>query len=57
MPDARSLMEEIGRDLESVEREIRSHAYATQRLIHILSTFPQLSTHPELHELTRLRGC
>jgi len=29
---------------------------ATQILIHILSTFPQLSTHPGLHELTRLRG-
>jgi hypothetical protein len=27
MPDARSLMEEIGRDLKSVERAIRSHPY------------------------------
>lgn len=30
MPDARSLMEEIGRDLESVEREIRSHPYLAE---------------------------
>jgi len=30
MPDARSLMEEIGRDVESVEREIRSHPYLAE---------------------------
>lgn len=30
MPDGRSLMEEIGRDLESVEREIRSHPYLAE---------------------------
>jgi hypothetical protein len=30
MPDARSLMEEVGRDLESVEREIRSHPYLAE---------------------------
>jgi thiaminase len=30
MPGARSLMQEIGRDLESIEREIRHHPYLTE---------------------------
>jgi hypothetical protein len=30
MPDARSLIEEIGRDLASIEREIRNHPYLAE---------------------------